>query len=335
MVGSIHFLASLEGQITSIGLRSVGIVGLVVIILLFVASQVNKRWPRLKLPLFIVISGLITATTVFLIGSTVYLNLVSDSGGPVHWHAEIEFWACGSELELKNPNRFLSNKIGSSVLHEHNDKWIHLEGVVVELEKDATIGYFMETVGGGLTASTFKLPINDDGSFIEDGIDGDQPNGRNSQVGRQLQEHVEQTEAGSYSLEFSNGQTCGLEEAQVQVFVYQFEESDNTYKQTKLVAGAQVLQQVDVGRKEVVAIEQASDFVINDNSQIPPGDCIIIEFDSPRLFTDKLCRQYGLKDSERCQEFGVEQFSPKLCYIKDVTEYLPIETEAAEGTEAN
>ena len=317
------------------GIRSVVATGIVLILLLLLASQVNKRWPRLKLPLFLIISGLVTATTVFLIGSTIYLNVVSDSGGPVHWHAEIEFWACGSELELKDPHKFLSNKVGSPVLHEHNDKWIHLEGVVVDLEKDATIGHFLETVGGGLDSDKFRLPINDDGLFVEDETDGDRPSSLNSATERQLQEHVKQTEDDAYYLEFSNGQTCGPEAAEVQVFVYQFDESNDTYKQTKLVEGAQVVQQVSVGQKEAISLESAANFIIRDNSQIPPGDCIIIEFDTPRPFTDKLCRQYGLKDSQRCQEFGVKQFSPKLCNLEDVTEYLYLETEESERSAPN
>ena len=321
MVGSINFLASLESQITSLGLRTVGWVGITLIVLLFIASIVNNRWPKLKTSLFVLITLLISGTTLLLVGSTIYLNLVSDSGGPVHWHAEVEFWACGTELELKDPYKFLSNKIGSPVLHEHNDKWIHLEGVVVDLEQDASLGHFIETVGGALRPGLLQMPINDDNTFIEDDIDGDQP--RRDLSGIKFQDYIKQDEAGGRYLEFIDGQACGPEIAEVQVFAYQFDEPTNTYKQTKLVNGVRVLQQVDVGQKEIIQLDSAADYIIGDNSQIPPGDCIIIEFDAAKDFTDRLCNQYGLKDSQRCQEFGVSQFSHQLCYLEDVTEYVP------------
>ena len=68
----------------------------------------------------------LTLSTGILIGSTIYLNTNSDSGGPVHWHADIEFWACGNEIELRDPTGF-SNKIGTGTLHEHDDHRIHLD----------------------------------------------------------------------------------------------------------------------------------------------------------------------------------------------------------------
>ena len=282
MVGFSQLFADLEGQLASLGLRAVGLVGLSLIVLVLLSGGLKTRWPKLKLPLFLVMAGSIVGVTGLLITSTIYLNLNSDSGGPVHWHAGIEFWGCGTELELRDPYKFLSNKLGSPVLHEHNDKWIHLEGVVVDLEEDASLGHFMETIGGKLQPGLLRLPINTEGSFIEDTIDGDRS--LTNIDGRSFQDHIKHAEDGSRYLEFIDGRTCDAETAEVQVFAYQFDEMTNTYKQTKLVSGARVLQQVGVGHEEIVKLSSASDFIINDSAQLPPGDCIIIEFASPRDF---------------------------------------------------
>lgn len=189
---------------------------------------------RFKPWLFGIIVAVVASSTLSLIGTTVYLNKISVSGGPVHWHADVEVWACGQELELQDPVGTLSNKIGTPVLHEHNDKRIHLEGVVVE-PRDASLGKFFEVVGGGLTDRSLVLPTND----------------------------------GEVNL--ISSQTCGSQLAELSVFVYQTR-GDRYYTKTKLDNPAQ--------------------YVISPESIVPPGDCVIIEFDETPDETDRLCEQY-------------------------------------------
>ncbi len=105
--------------------------------------------------------GIVTATiipTLLMAGSTIYLNTISSSGGPVHWHADFEIYKCGEKINLKDPEGF-SNKIGTATLHEHNDERIHLEGLVME-PGDASIGNFFHVIGGELTASSYSVPTN-------------------------------------------------------------------------------------------------------------------------------------------------------------------------------
>ena len=97
--------------------------------------------------------------TIVMSASTIYLNVISSSGGPVHWHADIEVWNCGKEVDLKDP-KGLSNKIGTPTLHEHNDKRIHLEGVVLK-PTDASLGNFFHVIGGSLTRDAFSIPSNE------------------------------------------------------------------------------------------------------------------------------------------------------------------------------
>lgn len=128
--------------------------------------------------------------TLFLIGSTVYLNTISSSKGPVHWHADFEIWACGKEVNLRDP-KGLSNKIGTATLHEHNDNKIHMEGVVIKRE-DASLNNFFKVIGGSLTNDTLVVPVNEGKMVIQSGIScGDG-------IERELQFFVYKTEGDYY-----------------------------------------------------------------------------------------------------------------------------------------
>ena len=202
--------------------------------------------------------------------STVYLNVKSDSGGPAHWHADFETWVCDNQIELRDPTGFLSNKIGTSVLHEHDDQRIHLEGVVVDDKVDASLGKFFHVVGGALTAEALVAPLNspDTGLYFEDEVDGDGENPANLQA---IEKFVVQDSEGPY-IRLEDGQTCeDGREGDVQVFVISLNEDGETYTQIKP--------------------ENPRDYVITDDPNVPPGDCIIFEFGPTRERTDKICEQ--------------------------------------------
>jgi hypothetical protein len=214
---------------------SIGILYISTVVLLafaVVSLMLKRPRERVKKILFFGIVAEVLIPTLYLIVSTVYLNSVSVSKGPVHWHADFEIWACGQEIELLDP-KGLSNKIGTNTLHEHNDKRIHLEGVVVEHD-DASLGRFFSVIGGRLTATSFTVPTN---------------NGYVS---------------------FQNGNDC-VTDGKVQVFVYQVNE-DQTYTQKKL--------------------ENPQDYIISPYSGVPKGDCIIVEYDTDKFRTEKICRSY-------------------------------------------
>lgn len=225
--------SNLEKIISSYSFSITGISSLTLVILVLVALTIKKQSILTKKVLFISIALITIATTLFLAGSTIYLNMISVSKGPVHYHADFQIWNCGEELELVDP-KGLSNKVGTSTLHEHNDKRVHLEGVVVE-EKDASLGKFMKVVGGNISNDNLTFPTN---------------NGLKS---------------------FNSGETCpNGEEAFVQVFVYNVE--GKNYYQRKL--------------------NNPQDYIIAPQTQVPPGDCIIIEFDRLKDKTDKLCLSF-------------------------------------------
>ncbi len=290
----------LEGNIKAFSIRAVLIATLLLVTLIAISIFVikNKQHEKLKLPLFIAISATIILPTILLMGSTIYVNVVSESKGPVHWHSDIEFWACGQEIELRDPTGFFSNKIGSSTYHEHDDKRIHLEGVVIEKAYDASLEKFMDVSYGKIDQETLIIATSADG-YIENDIDGDVPTGSADD----LQQYIMNDSEGLPVVSLKNGDTCKDEQGneqpgEVQAFLYRFDKLDDTYTQTKL--------------------EDPKSYVVRDESVVPPGDCIIVEFSIAKDTTDRLCEQFGVRDADRCTEFGVTQFNPDLCNIRQV-----------------
>ena len=81
--------------------------------------------------------------------------------------------------------------------------------------------------------------------------------------------------------------------ADVQVFVYEVGKNPD----------GSIEMRIDEGRKKTVyyqrKLKNPTNFVINDESLVPNGNCIIIEFDVTKDKTDKLCEQYIVNDTGR------------------------------------
>lgn len=278
--------------------KQIVMIAVVVLIFLVVASIILRdRLPKLKPWLFGALSATLILPTIYMIGSTIYLNTKSESGGPVHWHAEVEFWACGTELELRNPTGFLSNKVGTSTYHEHDDKHIHLEGVVLRKSEDASLGKFLRVTGGHLDETGIGVPLSQEPTLWTaqgEKLDGDTQGTMNQ---TELESYI------SYSLdgpvaELRNDGNCSGQPAELQTFVYSFDEQSNTYSQKK--------------------ISDAADYVIREESSLgPPADCIIFDYDIKKDRTDKLCEQYGVRDKNRCESFGVRTDKKAVCDISE------------------
>lgn len=283
--------ADLEEQVASTSAR-IGIgasIGLIVLVI--ITALIKDRIPKLKLPLFISILLITVFSTAYMAGSTIYVNVNSDSGGPVHWHADMEIWACGNELELRDPYEFLSNKIGTSTLHEHNDRRIHLEGVVVDDSRDASLGKFFHVIDGALSADALVVPLNKDGGpLFENDIDGDGPTDSAASL---IDPYVQPGSDGFRYGKFVSGQTCGDQTAYVQTFVFQYNEDADTFTQQKLA--------------------DPVTYSIAPHSTVPAGDCVVIEFDVLKDQTNKLCEQYGIRDVTRCEQFGVGADEKNIC----------------------
>ncbi len=289
---SLIAAGDLEETINYLSLITVGVASVLLVILVILAMKVIKHKKKaFKAPVFIAILIVVVGTTLTISGSTVYLNLRSAAGGPIHWHADFEVWACGNEMELRDPIGALSNKIGTATLHEHNDKRIHIEGVPVEMPYDASLGKFMDVVGGELTKDKLVVPLNDNKMFETDKNEED-GDGAGAPYADQVDSFVSTEKDGKIAT-FTNGQTCGGEASEVQVFVYTFNSKDKTYGQTKLADPA--------------------NYAITGQSDVPAGDCVIMEFSPPKDRTNKLCKQYGIRDKVKCDRFGVPANERKVC----------------------
>lgn len=129
-------------------------------------KQLEKN-NRLKKLLFVVIVGSVLITSFFVAGSTIYLNVISETKGPVHWHADYEIWVCGEKLDLINPTG-LSNRVGTPTFHEHNDDRIHVEGVVVK-KPEVNLKTYFSVTGGYLEKGHMRYPTNDKMVEVRDG----------------------------------------------------------------------------------------------------------------------------------------------------------------------
>ena len=97
-------------------------------------------------------------------------------------------------------------------------------------------------------------------------------------IGATLTENSLSLQTNDGLIEVTNGDTCNGTPGKLQVFSYSItnpDESDNwTYVQTKL--------------------SNFENYVLSPHTSIPPGDCLIIEFDNEKSSTDKICETYKI-----------------------------------------
>ena len=230
----------LEGSLKSTALNYILLASLIVSILILYSIFKKRMSERQKLTIFIIIVVVVLFVTIYSAASTIYLNVISETKGPIHWHADFEIWNCNKEIDLIKP-RGLSNRVGSPTLHEHGDNRIHVEGVVLKKE-DVNLHSFFESINGELKQDYLKIPT-------DHGI-----------------------------VEIRNNELCNNEPGKIQVFAYKVINPEFTkkwkYTQEK--------------------IQDFENYILSPYSNVPPGDCIIIEFDQEKQFTDKICDSYKL-----------------------------------------
>lgn len=150
-------------QLTAVGYGSVVFGALIVVVLLF-HKIMNDAAKKIVYFLIIIITSLVT---IYLVLTTLHLNIISLTKGPVHWHADFEIWICDNEMKLPEP-KGVSNKQGVELMHAHNDNRIHVEGVLLDM-KQASLGAFFHAVGGSLSSDGIKVPTNDMLVSVRDG----------------------------------------------------------------------------------------------------------------------------------------------------------------------
>ncbi len=218
---------------------------LLTIFLIALRKQSFMRRKSLQHLFFWLITIPVVLSSLYLGWNTVYENVTSETGGPIHWHADFEVWNCGEEIELIDPSGIM-NRVGSSLVHEHNDKRIHIEGTLKHIE-DANLHHFLESTGASLTKESLTLP------------------GEKGKV------------------EMRDGILCNSQPGRLQIFVY------------KIVNGYRSQKENFIYRQEKL---DDPDYVISPYGNVPPGDCIIMEFDVEKEKTDKMCDSYEVALSQ-------------------------------------
>lgn len=83
-------------------------------------------------------------------------------------------------------------------------------------------------------------------------------------------------------VEYQNGDLCDGEESIVQVFLYKIKNPDPRKKSGFIY--------------EQIKVDNFEEYILSPYSNIPPGDCIIIEFGPEKQSTDKICTSYRLAE---------------------------------------
>ena len=149
----IRDLSSLSLDILLITALLIFIIAILSIIFSKKISEIQKKTA------FYILAIASIGATLFLVGTTLYLNITSPTKGPVHWHADFVIEVCGKNLEIKDPKGIL-NLIGTSSVHEHNDMRIHIEGTPASLE-EIELGEFFKAIKGYFDETTLSIPTNE------------------------------------------------------------------------------------------------------------------------------------------------------------------------------
>lgn len=150
-------------QLAVVGYGSVAF-GILILIIISFHKVMNEL---IKRAIYILLAVLVSILTIYLIVTTLHLNIISQTKGPVHWHADFEIWVCDNEIKLSEP-KGLSNKQGVDLMHAHNDNRIHVEGVLLD-KKQASLGAFFHAIGGSLSSDGLKVPTNEGLIYVHEG----------------------------------------------------------------------------------------------------------------------------------------------------------------------
>jgi len=236
-------LADIDLYFSELSVKLIGIGTLIIILVVWLALKFEKKTKhKHKMALFLGLAIPVVLITLFIAGSTIFVNVISSTKGPVHWHADFEIYRCGEKLDLLDASG-LSNRVGTPKFHEHGEDRIHVEGTVIK-QQEVDLEAFFRVTGGEMTTQYFTVPTN------------------------------------TGLVTASNGDECNGEESVLQYFVYEIIDPDPTKKT------GQVYQQ----RK----LADGPSHILSPFFNVPPGDCIIIEFGPEKEQTEHICETYKI-----------------------------------------
>jgi hypothetical protein len=150
---------ALEESIRTTSIQLILLATLIITVVTLISLFHKRKGEKEKIVLFLTILVSSVSVTIFMSASTVYINMISETNGPIHWHADFEIWKCGQKLDIIDPTG-IENRVGTPVLHEHNDDRMHVEGTVIR-KSELNLARFFEVIGGYVSNDAFSIQTND------------------------------------------------------------------------------------------------------------------------------------------------------------------------------
>jgi len=155
----VNPLADIDLKFSDWSVKLVWIGGILITLVVLLCLKFEKQLlHHHKMMAFIAIALPAVLITVFIAGSTIFVNAISSTKGPIHWHSDFEVYKCDQLLDPVDPTGF-SNRIGTPKFHEHNEQRLHVEGTVID-PNEVDLGSFFDVIGGYLNGNGFGLPTN-------------------------------------------------------------------------------------------------------------------------------------------------------------------------------
>jgi hypothetical protein len=277
----------------SSSLRVLVVATLAIALICILSASVKKRSPRHNGVLFILISIVVISSTGLLVGAVLDSFLNASPTGLSRRQSQIEYWACGVQLATPAPNKPFSSSNGEGAFYDYGDGFARFQGVIDQEVNAPNLSNFQRAIGGSITATSMVLPLSPD--VVSTTIDGDSPDP--SGVSR-IDKFVSSAVDDQSTITLVNGATCGSTSSVINIFGYSVNESTNTYMQKKY----EFPSNLDLGKIQNIS------------------DCIIVEFDSIREKTDRLCSEIGDQDAARCQDFRLLSKQEGSCDLRQVSE---------------
>ncbi len=277
----------------SSSLRVLVVATLAIAIICILSASVKKRSPRHNSVLFALIAIVVISSTGLLVGAVLDSFLNASPAGLSRRQSQIEYWACGVQLATPAPNKLFTSSNGEGAFYDYGDGLARFQGVIDQEADAPNLSNFQRAIGGSITATSMVLPLSP--NVVSSAVDGDIPDP--SGISR-IDKFISGVEGDQATITLVNGSTCGSTSSVINIFGFNVNVSTNTYTQKKY----EFPSNLDLGK-------------IKDTS-----DCIIVEFDSVREKTDRLCSEIGNRDSARCQDFRLINKQEGSCDLRQVFE---------------
>ncbi len=278
---------------------------LIIAALLVFSLLKKEKTEGLKLFLFWGMVIPIIFTTAYLAAGTVIKNQQSVTGGPVHWHADYEIYVCGKSIKDENLPQS-DDHTSSFEFLQHLPEWLNTAFLLGAIPLEEGAGFIpqarahegeaeeldlVDPTGFSNRVGTSDFHEHGDGRIHVEGVVEhleDVSLGKFFEaIGGQLTQTFMRLPTNHGEVIVQNGMPCpDGKPGAWQGFVYKTKGDIVTQKK----------------------LENFVDYVLSPYSTIPPGDCIIMKFDSEiKNRTEKICQFYQI-----ALEKGEVKLTPSL-----------------------